>query len=121
MGNYELDTMPVIQELKGFDARSGNLLERLIFNNRLLVVLACLLATLTLGYYAATRLTLSASFEKMLPQSHPFIKNYLDNRNGERAALCRFAAENVIGETAALKDRVMSGAASLEAARAVLG
>ncbi|MCY1330893.1 efflux transporter, putative, hydrophobe/amphiphile efflux-3 family [compost metagenome] len=84
MGNYELDTMPVIQELKGFDARSGNLLERLIFNNRLLVVLACLLATLTLGYYAATRLTLSASFEKMLPQSHPFIKNYLDNRQSLR-------------------------------------
>ncbi|WP_044872735.1 MMPL family transporter [Pseudomonas sp. LFM046] len=84
MGNYELDTMPVIQELKGFDVRSGNLLERLIFNNRLLVVLACLLATLTLGYYAATRLTLSASFEKMLPQSHPFIKNYLDNRQSLR-------------------------------------
>ena len=44
-----------------------------------------------------------------------------DGRNGERAALCRFAAENVIGETVALKDRVMSGAASLAAARAVLG
>ena len=44
-----------------------------------------------------------------------------DGRNGERAALCRFAAENVIGETAALRDRVMSGAQSLEAARVVLG
>jgi predicted RND superfamily exporter protein len=84
MGNYELDTMPVIHELKGFDARSGNLLERLIFNNRLLVVLACLLATLALGYYAATRLALSASFEKMLPQSQPFIKNYLEHRQSLR-------------------------------------
>ena len=44
-----------------------------------------------------------------------------DGRNAERAALCRFAAENVIGETAALKDRVMTGAASLAAARVVLG
>lgn len=44
-----------------------------------------------------------------------------DGRNGERAALCRFAAENIIGETAALKDRVINGAASLAAARAVLG
>ncbi len=84
MGNYELDTMPVIHELKGFDARSGNLLERLIFNNRLLVVLACLCATLALSYYAATRLTLSASFEKMLPQSQPFIKNYLEHRQSLR-------------------------------------
>jgi hypothetical protein len=44
-----------------------------------------------------------------------------DGRNAERAALCRFAAENVIGETAALKDRVMTGAASLAAARVALG
>ena len=84
MGNHELDTMPVIRELKGFDARSGNLLERLIFNNRLLVVLTCLVVTVLLGYFAATRLTLNASFEKMLPQSQPFIKNYLDNRQSLR-------------------------------------
>jgi alkylation response protein AidB-like acyl-CoA dehydrogenase len=44
-----------------------------------------------------------------------------DGRNEERAALCRFAAENVIGETAALRERVIGGAASLAAARAVLG
>jgi len=84
MGNYELDTMPVVPELKGFDAYSGNLLERLIFNNRLVVVLVCLLATLLLGYFATTRLTLSASFEKMIPQSQPFIKNYLENRQSLR-------------------------------------
>ena len=38
-----------------------------------------------------------------------------------RIALCRFAAENLIAETAALKDRVINGEASLAAARAVLG
>jgi Acyl-CoA dehydrogenases len=37
-----------------------------------------------------------------------------------RVALCRFAAENLIAETAVLKDRVVNGAASLAAARALL-
>ena len=36
-----------------------------------------------------------------------------------RLALCRFAAENMIAETEALKDRVINGAASLTAARAL--
>ncbi|WP_137132342.1 acyl-CoA dehydrogenase [Rhizobium sp. FY34] len=38
----------------------------------------------------------------------------------QRLALCRFAAENLIAETGALKDRVIHGEASLTAARAVL-
>jgi acyl-CoA dehydrogenase len=38
----------------------------------------------------------------------------------KRVALCRFAAENLLAETAALKDRVINGAASLEAARIAL-
>ncbi|GAA3062194.1 acyl-CoA dehydrogenase [Rhizobium viscosum] len=37
-----------------------------------------------------------------------------------RIALCRFVAENLLSETAALKDRVVNGADSLAAARAVL-
>jgi len=44
-----------------------------------------------------------------------------DNGGPEkRVALCRFMAENLLAETSALKDRVISGAASLEAARAIL-
>lgn len=43
-----------------------------------------------------------------------------DGRGGHRAALCRFTAENLLAETAALKDRVISGAASLAAARTLL-
>ncbi|UXT56448.1 acyl-CoA dehydrogenase [Agrobacterium fabrum] len=43
-----------------------------------------------------------------------------DGRSGHRAALCRFTAENLLAETAALKDRVISGAASLAAARTLL-
>lgn len=42
-----------------------------------------------------------------------------DHGRDNRLALCRFAAENLIAETAALKDRVVNGAASLEAARAL--
>ncbi|VVO15537.1 efflux RND transporter permease subunit [Pseudomonas fluorescens] len=100
MGNYELDTMPVVREIKGFDARSGNLLERLIFNNRLLVVLVCLTVTILLSYFAATRLTLNASFEKMLPQSQPFIQNYLENRQSLRGLgnAVRVVVENSEGD-----------------------
>ncbi|MCA1489566.1 acyl-CoA dehydrogenase [Sinorhizobium alkalisoli] len=43
-----------------------------------------------------------------------------DGRQEGRIALCRFAAENLIAETAALKDSVVNGAASLAAARAIL-
>jgi hypothetical protein len=38
----------------------------------------------------------------------------------KRIALCRFAAENLLAETAALSDRVIAGASSLEAARVAL-
>ncbi|MDE1159548.1 MAG: acyl-CoA dehydrogenase [Neorhizobium sp.] len=45
----------------------------------------------------------------------------IDNGEGEaRTALCRFMAENLLAETSALKDRVVCGAASLEAARIAL-
>ncbi|MFL8988474.1 MMPL family transporter [Pseudomonas sp. QLc11A] len=100
MGNYNLDTMPVIRELKGFDARSGNVLERLIFNNRLLVVLSCLIVTVLLSYFAATGLTLNASFEKMIPQSQSYIKNYLENRQSLRGLgnTVRVVVENTDGD-----------------------
>ncbi len=42
-------------------------------------------------------------------------------RTNSRIALCRFAAENLLSETAALKDRVVNGADSLAAARIALG
>jgi len=43
-----------------------------------------------------------------------------DGAGESRIALCRFTAENLLSETAALKDRVVNGAESLAAARAVL-
>ncbi|MBB4478829.1 acyl-CoA dehydrogenase [Rhizobium etli] len=43
-----------------------------------------------------------------------------DGKGQGRIALCRFAAENLLAETAALRDRVVNGAASLAAARILL-
>ena len=70
---------PVIPDLANFNRNSGNLGERLIFNNRLFIIVTCLLVTLVLGWQA-TRLQLNASFEKMIPTSHPYIVNYLANK-----------------------------------------
>ncbi|RJG00626.1 efflux RND transporter permease subunit [Noviherbaspirillum sedimenti] len=71
--------LPIIRDLKDFDKKSGGLVERVIFNNRLLVVLICAIITVVLGY-RATKLEVNASFEQMIPQSHPYIKNYFDNK-----------------------------------------
>ncbi|MRG56129.1 acyl-CoA dehydrogenase [Phyllobacterium sp. SYP-B3895] len=47
-------------------------------------------------------------------------KGALGGNNAGRSALARFFAENLLAETAALKDRVIHGAASLLAARTAL-
>src|SRR6059058_3254334 len=73
----DLDKMPVVKKLSDFDQNSGNLLERLVFNHRLAMVVVCTLITVVLAYCAATKLVLNASFEKMIPQSQAYIKNYL--------------------------------------------
>lgn len=70
---------PVIRDLKDFNQMSGLLPERLLFNNRLAIVIFCLLATVALGFQA-TKLTLNASFEKMIPTRHPYVANYLENK-----------------------------------------
>ncbi|HEU0197684.1 MAG TPA: MMPL family transporter [Nevskiaceae bacterium] len=62
--------------LKNFDKHSGNWLERLIFNHRWQFALLCVLVTILLGSQAV-QLHLSASFNATLPQSSPYIQNYL--------------------------------------------
>ena len=69
------DTMPVVRDLADFNPKSGSALEQLVFNNRVAVVTACLILTIALGIVAVFKLTLNASFERMLPQSHPYIQN----------------------------------------------
>ena len=74
------DPTSVVPTLAEFNPNSGSRLERMIFNHRWVVMLLCALTTVVLAVLAATRLELNASFESVLPQSHPYIKNYLDNR-----------------------------------------
>jgi uncharacterized protein len=80
----QADVMPVMRDLAKFDHRSGNLLERMVFNHRPMMMLACAIVTLVLGYLGATRLALNANFEKMIPQSQPYIENYLANKSALR-------------------------------------
>jgi uncharacterized protein len=91
-------TQPVIANLSDFDTKSGSLVERLLFNNRLLVLLLCLAVTALLGFQA-TKLRLNASFEKMIPTGHPYIVNYLKYKS-ELTGLgnaMRIAVENTRG------------------------
>jgi len=67
-----------VASLAGFDAHSGNALERLLFNYRKAVILVCALITAALGYQLAG-LRLNASFADAIPTHHPFIQNYLAN------------------------------------------
>jgi hypothetical protein len=83
----------------GFDRRSGTLVEQAIFNHRPPIVLICALLTLLLSW-SATRLEVHASFEKMIPQSHPYIRNYLDNAASLRQLgdAVRVVVENTGGD-----------------------
>ena len=79
-------TQPVAHEgAEAFDPRTGSWVERLLFNNRLLIVVICALVTLVLGWQA-TKLSLNASFEKTIPSQHAYIQNYLENK-GELTGL----------------------------------
>ena len=94
------DDQPALGGLDSFDPNTGSRLERLIFNHRRAVIVLCALITLVLGLLAATRLTLNASFERMLPLSHPYIQNYLENRNDLRSLgnSLRIVVENLSGD-----------------------
>jgi predicted RND superfamily exporter protein len=78
--DIEATQLPMIKDVKDFDRNSGYWLERLIFNNRLVVIALVAAITLFLGFHAS-RLQVQASFDDMLPQSHPYIQNYLANKN----------------------------------------
>ena len=69
-----------VTSIEAFDQASGSWLERLLFNHRRAVLFICLVVTIFLGWQA-TRLQLSASFEKTIPGSHPYIVNYLAHQN----------------------------------------
>ena len=92
------DTGPA-QSHEKFDIKSGSLVERLIFNKRWLILVVCALLTAFFGYQA-TGISVNASFEKMMPQSHPFIRNYLENSKSLRGLgnSVRVVVENKTGD-----------------------
>ncbi len=68
-------TPPGDGSLAEFDPRSGSPIERLLFNNRIVVVIVCAIVTALLGWQA-TKLEFNASFEKTIPTHHPYIHNF---------------------------------------------
>jgi len=90
---------PVIGNLKDFDCNSGNWLERTIFNHRRVVLVLFLTVAAILGVQA-THLVVNANFERMIPRSHSYIKNYLDNKGDLRGLgnSLRIAVENTQGD-----------------------
>lgn len=79
-GTQDINTFPVLKDLSEFDVNSGSWFERLVFNFRPLVVLLCLVLSAILAIFAA-KLPLNASFERVIPSSHPYIQNYLNSRS----------------------------------------
>ena len=59
---------------------SAPFVERLIFNNRIVVLLLFSLLTLFFGYQAA-QVKPDTSFEKMIPLKHPYIANMIEHQN----------------------------------------
>ncbi|TDF82612.1 RND family transporter [Pseudomonas sp. H9] len=70
------DGFTAIASLADFDKYSGNSLERLLFNHRVLVVACCVLMSVLLAV-AASQVRLNASYLKTIPAHHPFTLNYL--------------------------------------------
>src|ERR1035437_3727419 len=93
------DHYEVVANLSDFDHNSGSRLERGVFNNRRWILAVCTLLTLFLGWHAL-KLPVNASFDDMIPQSHPYIKNYFDNQNAMRGMgnTIRVAVENTKGD-----------------------
>jgi predicted RND superfamily exporter protein len=89
----------VIADPKDFDQKSGNRLERLIFNHRKVVVWLCVLITAFFAFQLRG-LVMTASYDKMLPRSSPYIKNFLENREQLRGLgdSVRVVVENPSGD-----------------------
>ncbi|HDZ57459.1 MAG TPA: RND family transporter [Pseudomonas xinjiangensis] len=63
-----------------FDNEDATFMERLVFNNRLTVVVLFLLITVFLGYHAL-QIRPDTSFEKMIPLEHPYIVNMIEHQD----------------------------------------
>jgi predicted RND superfamily exporter protein len=80
MAGDDSNDLSVISRVEDFDLQTGTFLEKLVFNNRSIVVAFCVLVTLVLGFYAI-KIDVKAGFEKMLPKKHPYVINYNENKD----------------------------------------
>ena len=90
--------LPAVADLSGVSARTSPL-ERLIFDHRPSVLLVCALLTVFLAN-SARGLAIGASYDKMLAQDHPYVRNYLDNKERLRGLgdSVRIVVENPAGD-----------------------
>lgn len=66
-------------QLSGTADEKTSAAERLIFNNRSIFLLVFVFVTIFFGYQAY-QLRWEVNFDKMIPTQHPYITNYLENR-----------------------------------------
>ncbi len=90
---------PVVQDLTQFDKNSGNWLERLIFNNRAVILVIFAFVSLFLGW-KSTQLEVNANFSRMIPNKHEYIQNFFDNQGSLRGLgnQLRVVVENKSGD-----------------------
>ncbi|CAI8780314.1 efflux RND transporter permease subunit [Pseudomonas serbica] len=95
----DADHRRVVSERSQFDSNSGSALERLLFNHRGIIMLVCALLTV-LCALQASKLQVNAGFEDIIPQSHPYIRNYLENKSDLRGLgnNLRVVVENTQGD-----------------------
>lgn len=85
-------------ELDSFSSKSGSWLERVIFNHRGIILAACLFLTVLLGLQLG-KLRLEANFESTVPVHHPYVLNFLVNRDelADSGNSIKIAVENPRG------------------------
>lgn len=98
MNSTPNEQAPVIANISEFDERSGSLLERILFNHRPWLIIFCLLLTAGLASQFSN-LRLNANFQRMIPQSHPFVINFQEHQDSlaGQGNVVRIAVENTRG------------------------
>ena len=85
MSHHPSTPRPMVADLEDFDHNSGSFVERLIFNNRLLIVILCAMLTVFFGWQAS-RLDLNANYDGTIPLRDPFMLHYLAHANDLQAS-----------------------------------
>jgi len=80
LADYNDTPTEVIRNLADFNRQSGSIVERVLFNNRPIILFLCFLATMFFGF-EAMHARLNADYNKMIPVHQPFIVNFLNHNN----------------------------------------